>query len=300
VTGVNTGAANVTATLGAISNQSAITITGAVLQSINVTSSGSSLAKGLTLQYVATGIYSDASSSDLSSAVTWGTSNSSVATVSNTAGSKGLVTGVNTGAANVTATLGAISNQSAITITAPVLQSISVTSAGGTIAKGLTRQYTATGTYSDGSTADITSMANWSSSATGIATVSDTAGTKGLATAAGIGSTDIVAQLSSVTGQASIQVTAATLVSIAVTPANSTIVILVQTKQMIATGTYTDGTTANITASVTWSSTNTSTATISNNPGDEGKAWGLGLGATTIRATAPGGVFGTTQLNGIL
>jgi len=53
-----------------------------------------------------------------------------------------------------------------------------------------------------------------------------------------------------------------TLVSIEVTPADSQIPALGQTQQFTATGTYSDDSTADITGSVTWSSTDTSVATI--------------------------------------
>jgi len=52
------------------------------------------------------------------------------------------------------------------------------------------------------------------------------------------------------------------LVSIEVTPADSQIPALGQTQQFTATGTYDDGSSADITESVTWSSTDTSVATI--------------------------------------
>jgi len=53
-----------------------------------------------------------------------------------------------------------------------------------------------------------------------------------------------------------------TLVSISVTPEDSVIPALGQTQQFTATGTYSDDSTADITGSVTWSSTDTSVATI--------------------------------------
>ena len=53
-----------------------------------------------------------------------------------------------------------------------------------------------------------------------------------------------------------------TLVSIEVTPADSVIPALGQTQQFTATGTYSDDSTADITALVTWESTDLSIATI--------------------------------------
>ena len=107
----------------------------------------------------------------------------------------GLATGVGEGNAGITATSGSVvSNEAALTVTAPILESIGVTPVTASILNGLTQQYTATGTYSDASTADITSSVIWASSNTGVATI-DLAG---LATGVGEGNTDITASLGSV------------------------------------------------------------------------------------------------------
>ena len=71
-----------------------------------------------------------------------------------------------------------------------------------------------------------------------------------------------------------------TLFSIAVTPANPSIAQST-TETFIATGTYSDNSKQNITASVTWSSSVASVATITN-----GKATAIAPGQTTITATS--------------
>src|SRR5207244_2087349 len=81
-----------------------LTVTGATLSSIAVTPANPSIAKGTTQQLTATGTFSDGSTQDLTTQVTWTSSNTTVATVSNAAGSKGLATGIAVGAATVTAT----------------------------------------------------------------------------------------------------------------------------------------------------------------------------------------------------
>ena len=73
----------------------------------------------------------------------------------------------------------------------PTLVSIAVTPANPSVVAGATQQFTATGTYSDASTADITGEATWDSSVPAVATIA--AG--GLATAAAEGSTTISATL---------------------------------------------------------------------------------------------------------
>ena len=97
--------------------------------------------------------------------------------------------------------------------TAPTLTSIAVTPANPSITKGATEQFTATGTYSDSSTANITSQVTWASGTTSNATI--TSG--GLATGVAAGSSTITATLGSVSGNTKLTVTAPTLTSIAVT-----------------------------------------------------------------------------------
>ncbi|MGD0743991.1 MAG: LamG-like jellyroll fold domain-containing protein [Verrucomicrobiota bacterium] len=84
--------------------------------------------------------------------------------------------------------------------------------------------------------------------------------------------------------------TAATLVSIAVTPAN-TAITAGNSQQFTATGTYSDTGTQTLTTQVTWNSSNTAAATISST----GLATGVAAGTTTISATLSG-VNGNTLL----
>lgn len=77
-------------------------------------------------------------------------------------------------------------------MTAAVLTSISVTPSSATLSVSGTQQLTATGTYSDSSTPDITNSVSWVSSDTAVATVSST----GLVTAVAGGSATITASLS--------------------------------------------------------------------------------------------------------
>jgi hypothetical protein len=59
---------------------------------------------GQSTQFTATGLYSDLSTADVTTSVTWSTSDSATASISNTAGSQGLATGAAVGAVTVTAT----------------------------------------------------------------------------------------------------------------------------------------------------------------------------------------------------
>jgi hypothetical protein len=143
---------------------------------------------------MATGTYSDNSTQDLTSQVTWASGSTSVATIT----AAGLATGVGVGTSTISTTLSGVTGTTVLTVNPAVLQSIALTPAGLSVTQGLTEQFTATGTYSDGSTANITSQATWASAAPSVATISNAAGTQGLATAVAPGTAGITATLDSV------------------------------------------------------------------------------------------------------
>ena len=91
----------------------------------------------------------------------------------------------------------------------PSLTSISVTPLNSSLTAGATRQFTATGTYSDNSTKDITTLVTWGSSAGTVATVSNVSGTKGVVTAVAAGSTTISAVIGQISGSTALTVTTA-------------------------------------------------------------------------------------------
>jgi uncharacterized protein YjdB len=291
-TGVGAGNTTITATCavasicGSVTGGATLTVTAAALVSIAVTAPTLSVALGATQQFTATGTYADHSTQNLTARVTWASSAESVATVSNATGSAGLATSVAAGTTTVTASLGtATSAPVTLNVTAATLVGIAITPATPIIALGTLVQLTATGTYTDNSTQNLTTQVTWASSAGSVATVSNAPGSAGLATSVLTGATTITAGLGAVTSApVTLTVTAATLVSIAITPANSSIA-LGNTMQFTATGSYTDSSTQNQTDQVMWASDTPSVATISNVSGTQGLATSLAVGTANISAT---------------
>lgn len=149
------------------------------------------------------------------------------------------------------------------------LSSIVIAPAAASIPQGTTASFTATGTYSDGSTANLTSQVAWLPASAAVATVN----ASGTATGLSQGITAITASLSGVTSSsATLTVTASaspTLTSITietsaalvVSPIVGTLSVPIGApQQLVAIGTYSNGSTANI--SVAWSSNNTAVATV--------------------------------------
>ena len=90
----------------------------------------------------------------------------------------------------------------------PTLSSITVMPANRTVSTGATQQFTATGTYSDGSSQDITSQVTWNSSTAAVATIN----ASGLASGVSAGSTTISASQTGMTGLTTLTVQTAQLV----------------------------------------------------------------------------------------
>lgn len=289
VTGVAGGTVYVVAVYLGNIGCTQITVSGAALVSIDVTPPAPTIVSGTTQQFTATGHYADGTTRDITTSVSWVTSNTSIATIATSGASRGLATGKSAGVVTVVATSGTISGSATLTVTAAALVSISVTPTNPSVPLGLTKQFTATGTYADNSTQDITASVTWASSVMAKATINGA----GLATTVGVGDTMISATLGAISGNTTLSVTAATLVSIAVTPANPSIALGLN-KQFTATGTYTDATQQDLTATVVWSSSNVGVATITNG-GAGGLASSILPGTTTITA-ASGGISGNTDL----
>src|SRR5438309_189017 len=277
VNSVSQGNAGVTATSGSIVGSTTVKVTPAALVSIAITPAIPAIPLGTTQQFTATGTFTDGSNQNITNTVEWGSDTTSVATISNDQSSPGLATSLGTGTAKIRATSGSVTGSTTLTVSAAVLASIAVMPASPSIALGTKQQFTATGTFTDGSTQDLSATVAWSSAITSTATV-DSAG---LATSTGMGTTTISATSGTVTGSRVLTVTAAALVSIAITPATAS-TPLGTTRQFTALGTYTDGTTQDLPQLGHWSSTDASVATISDSPATQGLATTLGMGITTI------------------
>ncbi len=293
VTGTGAGSTTITATQGGVSAATTLTVTSVVLTAITITPPNFSIAKGTSGRLTANGIFSDGTAQELTAFVTWASSAPSIAAISNTAPSQGLVTGSAVGSSTISATLGGVSGTTTVTVTAAVLTAITITPPNSSIANGTTEQLTAIGAFSDGTTQDLTSQVSWSSSSDAMATVSGS----GLVTGTGVGSSTMTATLAGVSGSAAVTVTAAVLTSLAVTPANTSIPIGTG-EQLNATGTFSDGTTKDLTKSVTWNSSDTTLAIVSSAAGSEGFVTGTGIGGVTIGAVLPEfpGVTGTAPV----
>jgi hypothetical protein len=256
----------------------------AVLSSITVTPAASSVAVASTLQFTATGNYSDGTTQNLTSLVTWASSVTTKATIS----SAGLATGVATGSTTISASVLGVTGGTALTVTPKPLSITTASLNNGVVSTSYSTTLAATG----GST-----PYTWSLSAGTLPTglnLGSTSGTiSGTPTKTGTYSftvkvVDAASPQQNTTKAFTLTITAS-LSSIAVTPTASSVAIG-NTLQYTATGTYSDATKQDITTQVTWSSSLTSRATVNSS----GLATGVSVGSVTISAVASGKTGSTT------
>jgi uncharacterized protein YjdB len=282
-TGVANGTSVITAAIGGKSATTTLTVTAETLLSIAVTPAASSIPVTTTQQFTAIAAYSFGTHTDVTAAtgMVWSSSATGIATIGS---GTGLATGVASGSAVITATFGGKTATANLTVNPAILQSIAVTPATASVPAGLTQQFTATATYDYGPTVNVTTAASWTSGTAGATVGLHT----GLATGVTANATPVVitASFGGKNATAALTVTAASVSSIAVTPLTPSIAIS-GTQQFTATATYSDTTTANVTAAsgVVWTSSDPTKATIVSNTG---LATGVAAGTTDITAAFGG------------
>jgi 6-phosphogluconolactonase (cycloisomerase 2 family) len=285
------GTTNIGAALGSVSGSTLLTVTH-VLRSLAIFPANPSVAIGKSVQFTALGTYSDSVVQNLTTFVVWSSSPANVASISNSAGTQGLATGLNSGVAHILATSGSITTSTNLVVNPTVtLSSIAVSPQFAIIAPAKTIQFTATGNFSDGSSQDITSVVGWQSSNLNFAGISNSPGTQGRATGGLPGTVTITAVASYVgsnppTGVATLVVQTPQIDSIAISPTNPSILIA-DRLQFTATAHLTDGSSKDVTKQVIWSSADSSVAMVSNTMAASGLVTGITQGSTAISAALP-------------
>ena len=293
-TAVAAGQTTITANVNGISGSTSVTVTAPPLTSITVSPATVTISAGTTSQLKAQGTYSDLSTADLTDSVTWSADTTTVASVSNAAGTRGLVTALAKGTSNIVASLSGVTGTATVTVTAAPLVSIAVTPNPLNLPLGLTLPLKAVATYGDKTTQDVTTSATWTVGDNTIATVGNIGSTAGQVTGVKVGSTTVTATLSGISGSATVTVANAKLLSLVVAPATAS-VSAGKTQAFTATGKYDNSTSLDITTQVTWSSSNIAVAQASNAAGSNGVVTSLTRGTATITAALQG-VQGTAAL----
>ena len=281
--GVGAGTTTITVSYGtdggvSLSDTATLTVTAPrTLTGIRLTPTSATIRVNGSQAYTVDGDYSDGTTTPIATGVTLTTSDGTVAAVAG--GGRGgiggglLVNGVGAGTATITATYTAggqtFTDTATITVQAPKQVGLYITPATASLRVGGTQQFSAMATWDDGTSTDVTGSASWTTSDGTVATITTAGGGRGgggggggLATGVGAGTATINASSAGFSATAKLIVTAPVLKNLVVTPANSTIQINL-TQTFLATAVYDDGTSAVVTGSATWSSSDETVAVMS-------------------------------------
>ena len=277
------GTTVISAAVLGVTASTTLTVTAATLTGIEISPVLPSIAAGTATGFSASGLFSDGSVQDLTAQAAWSSSDPTVAAID----AGGIARGLSAGNVTISASFGGFSDSTTLTVSPATLSSIAIANADAPLPAATDRQLSAVGTFSDGSTEDLTGQVLWVSSNPAVAFVSSDGVLHGIAQ----GSAQVYASLLGMTGSAAVTISAAVLTSIAIGPASPTVPVKYWT-QLTATGTFSDGTTVALTGQAVWISSNTTVASIS---GTTGVVTGLAAGTSLITARF-GGVAGTATL----
>ncbi|HEX2780582.1 MAG TPA: Ig-like domain-containing protein [Gemmatimonadaceae bacterium] len=239
---------------------------------VNVSAPRTTLLVGDGVQLAATAVDS-AGNPVAGSTIAWASSDTTVASVS----TSGYVAARRIGTATVSASSGGRSGSVVMTVSQVPVRRVTVTAPVSTLHPTQTTQLTATLADSAGNVLTGRAVA-WSSSASGVATVSSS----GLVTAVGTGNATITATSEGQSGSVSLVVSAVPVASIAVAP-NSSSLLVGQGTQLVATVRDSAGNTLSG-RTVTWSTANAGVASVSS----AGYVTARAAGSTAVTATSEG------------
>lgn len=280
ITGVAEGTATITATYNGYSATATVTVEEDITYDYQLSPTSTNVVNGRTTKMtVIRRTFTNGSQTngeDYSSNFTWTSSNTSVATV----GSYGVITGVGTGTATITAKYGGTTLTGTVTVTPNYTYELVLNKTSIDMGKGRKETLVATyKTYADGvleSSNDVTSSATWSSSSSSVAGVSG-----GTITGNGIGSATITATYKGKSATCSVKVTGSPTLSLGWTSVN---LKRGDVRTNAAIYNPNNGTAStNVTSSAVWTTSNSGVATVVG-----GQITAQGKGTCTITATYNG------------
>lgn len=229
-----------------------LVVTSATLKSLAISPTAPRIAKGFTQPFTAKASFSDGTTQDVTAMASWSVKDQ-IGTLVATISTKGVATAQNAGLARITARYLGQSAIATLEVTAATLQTLSLSPENPHIAQGTTQRFTATGTFSDGTRQDVSSVVDWfvtDVTGTGVATIDS----HGTAASLDVGQAQVEAAYLGHSVQTLLTVTPAVVVSLSVSPASAAIA-KGTTQQFVATARLTDGTAQDVTALCTWTST---------------------------------------------
>jgi hypothetical protein len=286
-TGVAPGSAVITASFGSVSSGALLNIKGSLnVTSLVVTPAVATIGFGQQQQFRAVATFSDNTKQDVTNVAQWSSTSPFITA------SSGLAIGQTPGTNTVFATFNANATAT-LTVNMSNLDSMFILPGSPAMANNTQIPVQAIGVFQDGSTSDLSALVNWSTVDPSIAFFANL----NIIQSVGVGTTGIQASLGTLNASANLTVTNAQLQSIVVIPTNATIAPTTRLN-MQGIGIFSDNSTQDLTANLTWSVANPGVASVVKKGTIEGSAPGPGSTQVNVKSLhILGSVPGSTQIN---
>jgi len=213
----------------------------------------------MNIQFEANGRFSDGQVYDLTRSALWSSSNTSAAIIGNTTG---LLQTRGIGLTNVTAVVSNVTGRATVNVTNATITSLRVQPGTASVNVLQSTQLQAIATLSNNATRDVTDQCQWRTGNQGVAEITE----EGTLTGVASGSTTAEASFGTLKGSSNVTVTGPNLTSLVISPLNFNMLRL-NFQQMVATATFADGSSRDVTNNVTWTSSVPSGAAINSATG---------------------------------
>ncbi|MDH5545322.1 MAG: Ig-like domain-containing protein [Gammaproteobacteria bacterium] len=277
------GAATIVASSGVIYGSLDVLVRPSLLLDITIEVASQNLAQGYSQQLAVTAHYFDGKTRDITHLVNWSSSDTRVISLNDSIKKRGQITALSEGTSTIYATYAGYRASTDITVSSAVLQSISLSTESITLPGGAQQQLLLTGHFSDASTLDLTTQATWESSSANV--VVNRLARPGMIKAIQAGNASVSATLKGLSVAADITVSNATLTSIELSAGTDTLKHGTE-MAMVATATYSDASTRNVTKEVTWQSDKPRLALVSNTNANKGLLQAIGDSNDSVTVTA--------------
>ncbi|HAN30888.1 MAG TPA: hypothetical protein DCQ06_04770, partial [Myxococcales bacterium] len=280
---LSAGTATITAQYLAITAKATLTVTPLAVTGLTLTPPVASIGIGATQKFSAIATLDGGSTKDITESAKWTVDNPAVAEVS----AAGEVIAKASGSTTVRAASGDKEATAELTVKAASIVSLTLTPAAPQLSVGESVNMKLTASYDDNSVADVTAAASWKSSDTKVAKVE--LYNPGVVTAVGPGGANISASFGALSASRLVTVIAKPkkLTAIEISP-DKTNAVVGDSIKLTAEGFYDDGSKADLTTTVVWSSASAAIATVSNDPKSAGTVTTTGAGVATITAAYDG------------
>lgn len=277
------GTTQVSAEFNDLTGFTQVEVTPAILVHIEVNPVDKVTPAGTSVAYQAYAFYSDDSRYDITELAAWSSSVPEVANIQFTGALSGIAYTFTPGVTEITAHYLEQTATETLTVTAAVAESLQITPANPSVPLGSQGQFTAIAYYSDKTTADVTQIANWHSSNSDVAVITPQGIDGGFTSTVDLGVSNISVEFDNLSAQTELTVTQATLTSLSLTPANSTVAAGTQQAYQLY-GLYSDGSSKELNSYASWQSSETNLATVNST----GIASTYKPGSVTISASYQG------------